>query len=231
MHQTKLFDIEQLAYLSDESFIHHCFVRAFRRSCNPSLAMRYLAALSSGISRGEVVRSIFKECEYTLQTDTAALRNLLLLDGEQFLRTAYRIILGRPIDNNGLEHYSQCLTKGERKERILYDLATSAEGQARQFSHKGLCEFIDFLDVPQRPINLMDIKRLFDLENDEFIYRAYRLFLRREADAAGFANYLRASRVGISKIKILHSLAYSAEGRKFQKTVLAWLYLTFGQFL
>lgn len=230
MTKTKLFDIEQLAYLSDEAFIHHCFVRAFRRACNPSRAMHYLAALSSGTSRGEVMRSIFQEDEYPHPADTAALRNLLLLDGELFLREAYRRIFGRPIDNSGLEHYSQRLSKGENKKRILYDLATSSEGQARQSSHKYLTEFVEFLareDVPQCPIKLKDIKRLIALKDEEFVQRAYWLLLRREADAAGLAAYQQALRNGISSIRILHSLAYSDEGRRFQKTVPVWLYLTF----
>jgi len=233
MSQTKPFDIEQLAYLSDEAFVHRCFVQAFRRVCNPSRAKHYLSALSSGTSRGEVVRSIFQEDEYAHQIDTAALRKLPFLDGELFLREAYRKILGRPIDNSGLGHYLQCLSKGEKKERILYDLATSPEGQVRQASQKELSKFVEFLAkkvVPQCPIKLKDVRRLMSLKDDDLVQQSYRLFLRRESDAAGLAVYQQALLNGLSTIRILHALAYSDEGRRFQKTVPVWFYLTFWRF-
>lgn len=234
MSQTKSFDIEQLAYLSDEAFVHHCFVRAFRRVCNPSRAKHYLAALANGTSRGEVVRSIFQEDEYTHRIDTAALRKLPLLDGELFLHKSYGLILGRPIDNCGLEHYSKRLAKGDSKLRILHDLATSAEGQARWAQHPALNDFVDFLtreDNPRGHIRLDDIWRLMALKDDEFVQKAYRLVLRRKADVVGLAAYQQALRNGLSKIRVLHSLAYSDEGRSFQKTLPVRLYLTFGRFV
>lgn len=235
MSQIKSFDIEPLACLTDEAFVYHCFVLAFRRVCNPSRAKHYLAALANGTSRGDVVRSIFQEDEFTHQVHTAALRNLSLLDGELFLREAYRRILGRPIDNGGLKHYSQCLSKGEKKKQILYDLATSAEGQARQALYRELSDFVEFLSrggvVPQGPVRMKDIRRLLALKDDEFIPATYRLLLGREADAAGLAVYQQAMRNGLSKIKILYSLAYSNEGRHFHKSLSVRLYLTLGRFV
>jgi hypothetical protein len=234
MSQTKSFDIEQLAYLSDEAFVHHCFVRAFRRACNPSQAKHYLAALANGTSRGKVVRSIFQEDEYRHRIDTAALRKLPLLDGELFLHKAYGLILGRPIDNSGLETYSKRLAKGDSKLWILYDIATSAEGQARWAQHPELNDFVDFLTREYNPrghIGLYDILRVMALNDDEFVQKAYRFTLRREADAVGLAAYQQALRNGISKIRVLYSLAYSDEGQCFKKTLLAQLFLTFGRFV
>lgn len=234
MSQARPFDIERVAYLSDEAFIHHCFVRAIRRVCNPSRARHYLAALASGTSRSQVARNIFQEDEYTHQINTAALRKLTLLDGELFLHEAYRKILGRPIDSGGLQHYLQSLSKGEEKLRILYDLATSPEGQARYALYPDLNDFVEHLTreyAPQGPIRLKDILRLTALNNDdEFVQKAYRVVLRRGADAAGLATYQLALRNGLSKIWFLHSLAYSEEGRDSQKTMAVRLYLMLGRF-
>lgn len=234
MGQTKPFDINQLALLTDEAFIHHCFVRACRCVCNPSRAKHYLALLASGASRIEVARSIATEEEYPHQINTAALRSLLLVDGEVFLHKAYRQILGRPIDDGGLQHYSQSLLKGEKKIRILYDLATSSEGQARWALHPELSDFVRFLTSEGAflgPIKLKDIVSIVGLKDDEFIQKAYRILLRREVDAIGLDAYQLALRNGLSKIRMLHSLAYSTEGRGFQKTLPVRLYLTFGRFV
>lgn len=232
MRQTKPFDIEPMAYLSDEAFVHHCFVRFHRRVCNPQRARYYLVMLASGITRGTVARSIFKEVEYTHQINTAALRKLLLLDGEVFLREAYKRILGRPIDNSGLQHYSERLSKGEKKLRILYDLATSSEGRARWALYPELGDFVNFLTRANGlldPITLKDIVSLVALKNDEFVQKAYRAFLKREVDADGLAAYQQALRSGCSKIRILHALAYSNEGRGFQKTLPVRLCLMLGR--
>lgn len=228
------FDIEQLAYLSDEAFIHHCFVLAHRHVCNPSRARHYLAALASGTSRGEVARGIFQEDEYAHQINTSALKKLLLLDGELFLHEAYRRILGRPIDDDGSRHYLQSLSKGEEKLQILNDIATSTEGQARRALHPELNDFVEFLtreNATQGPNRLIDIVRLMALKDDEFVQKAYRVLLRRDADAGGLAAYQAELRTGCSKVKILHSLAYSVEGRGFLKTVPFRLYMMFGRFI
>lgn len=233
MNQVKLVETEELVYLSDEAFIHHCFVRILGCVCNPLRANQYLAALASGSSRKEVVQSIVKEDKYTHLTNTAALRKLPLLDGETFLREAYRRILGRSIDNNGVQCYSKSLLMGEKKLRILYDLATSSEGQARCALHPELNDFVKFLTRENAllvPIRLTDIVGLFTSKDDEFVHKAYRIFLKREADVAGLAAHEQALHNTLSKIKVLHSLAYSSEGRGFLKTLPVRLYLIFGRF-
>lgn len=234
MSNAKPFDIERVAYLSDEAFIHHCFVLAHRRVCSAWHVRYYMTLLSKGTSRREVAQSIFQDDEFTDQINTAALRRLTLLDGEWFLHQAYRKILGRPIDNSGLQNYLQSLSKGEDKLRILYYLATSPEGRARYALHPGLNEFAEFLTreyAPQGPIKLKDIVRLMALKDDEFVHKAYRVFLRRGADAAGLVTYQQALRNGLSKFRFLRSLAYSKEGRHFQKTMVVRLFLMLGRFV
>lgn len=229
MGHTKSFDINHLTSLTDEAFIHHCFVRACRCVCSPSRAKYYLTVLASGASRGDVVRNIIQEGEYPGQRNAATtLTKLVSLDGELFLHEAYRKILGRPVDNRGFEHYLQRLSKGEKKERILYDIATSSEGQARRIQHSELNDLVACLtrqDDLHRPIALKDIRRLLALKDDEFVQKAYKLVLKREPDTSGLSAYQQALRNGLSKIRILHSLACSDEGRRFQKTLPVRLYL------
>lgn len=234
MSQTKPFDVERLAYLSDEAFVHHCFVHAFRRVCNPSLAKHYITALGDGAARADVARNIFQEDEYTHQIGTAALGKLLSLDGDQFLHEAYKTILLRPIDESGLTHYLKRLQKGEKKARILYDLATSTEGQSRRADHPELNDFLQYLvrkGALHRPIQLKDIVALLTSNDNEFVAKAYRLVLMREADSEGFAAYQQALLNGLSRIEVLYSLAYSSEGQNFRKTFLVRLCLTLGRLI
>jgi hypothetical protein len=232
MRHTKSFDIGDVAHLSNETFIHHCFIRTFRRVCSPSRAKHYLAMLDSGISRDEVMRRILQEDGHTHQSNSHALRKLLSLDGDQFVDEAYRKMLGRPADVIGFEHYSQRLSRGEKKVRVLYDLATSSEGQMWRARNPEVNDFVELLIKESgfhRAIAIKDIWRLLATGDGEFIQAAYRLILRREADAAGLLAYQQAYRGLLWKIRILCSLAYSNEGQRFQKTFPARLFFAFAR--
>lgn len=56
-------------------------------------------------------------------------RDLLCRDGEEFLRLAYRAVLRRQADPDGMAHYLARLKSGARKSTLLYELYQSAEGQ------------------------------------------------------------------------------------------------------
>lgn len=53
---------------------------------------------------------------------------LLALDGQPFIEQAYRTLLGRAADSDGLMHYSTMLTRSAGKLRVLADLRRSEEG-------------------------------------------------------------------------------------------------------
>jgi len=61
----------------------------------------------------------------------AAPDQLLLMDDEEFVRSAYAVILARPVDESGLRNYLGQVRRGISKEQIVVELATSPEGRAR----------------------------------------------------------------------------------------------------
>lgn len=228
MIQNNSFVIARLEFLSDEAFIHHCFVSAFQCVCSPLYVNYYLGKLSSGTSRSEVAQSIFENNECIYHKNFAELSMLSLLDGEIFLREAYRKILGRTIDSNGLKHYLISLSNGEDKKRILYDIATSPEGCKQCSLHPDLNKFVGLLTkdfAPNSFIRIKHIRSLVALNDDDFIRQAYIILLKREADAAGLATYTMAINNNISKIKIISSLCNSPEGSGLRKTLLVRIYL------
>ncbi|MGN4150085.1 glycosyltransferase [Burkholderia gladioli] len=67
---------------------------------------------------------------------------LLALDGQPFIEQAYRTLLGRAADSDGLMHYSTMLTRSAGKLRVLADLRRSEEGGRHAAVVHGLDERI-----------------------------------------------------------------------------------------
>ena len=64
------------------------------------------------------------------QTPENRLKDLLALDGPEFLGQAYLLMLGRPIDPDGFRNYDIRLRSGTSKLSILAELRASQEGRA-----------------------------------------------------------------------------------------------------
>jgi ADP-heptose:LPS heptosyltransferase len=70
-------------------------------------------------------------------------------------------------------------------------------------------------DFEQLSSNLpRSLEELFILHDEEFLRVAYHVILGREIDRSGMESFLRRIRRGDSKLEILASLRYSAEGRR-----------------
>lgn len=79
-----------------------------------------------------------------------------------------------------------------------------------------------FLDVDR---NRFDLRDLLDFHDRTFITYAYQALLKRDPDPEGMDHYLRLLRSGrVSKVRILASFRYCAEGRKLKVRVqgLGW---------
>ena len=61
---------------------------------------------------------------------SSQLDQILTLSGDDFLQAAYRIVLGRPIDDVGLAHYQAKLQAGTEPAQIIVQLRQSREGRA-----------------------------------------------------------------------------------------------------
>jgi hypothetical protein len=153
----------------------------------------------------------------TATSDTVRdVAKLLGFDGDDFVREAYRAILGRDADPNGLAYYGRRLANGDAKQQILVDLRCDPEGQARMLPVEGLDALVASLqprssgaDVA-KPSSASD---LLTLHGSKFVRAAYLAILDREPDAEGLARYLEVLQAGWSRSFVLDALASSPEGQ------------------
>src|SRR5580692_6942701 len=64
------------------------------------------------------------------EPDANRLKQILMLDGPEFLGQAYLLMLGRPVDPEGFRNYDAQMRSGTSKLAILTELRASQEGQA-----------------------------------------------------------------------------------------------------
>ena len=67
------------------------------------------------------------------------LKQILALDGPEFLGQAYLLVLGRPVDPEGFRNYEALLRAGRSKLSILAELRASQEGRAFGVSRTSWC--------------------------------------------------------------------------------------------
>lgn len=159
------------------------------------------------------------------------LKQLLALNGPEFLGQAYLLVLGRPIDPDGFRNYEAQLRSGASKLAILAALASSPEGQTRgadatRFLHlttkansspfraRRTHESVDS-STPAGAISIPeDVSALLALDDVAFIHGAYNALLRRAPDSVGLSHYLHLLRSGTSKMRIVWHLRRSTEGQE-----------------
>jgi hypothetical protein len=143
------------------------------------------------------------------------LRDILALEGAEFLGQAYLRMLGRPIDPQGFRNYDSQLRAGAAKISILAELHWSQEGQAFGANVPDLLPLLASAGtVISGEVSAQDINELLALDDVTFVDCAYRTLLGRAPDTAGFGHYLHLIRTGASKMRIVSRLYFSSEGRR-----------------
>lgn len=139
---------------------------------------------------------------------------LLTLDGEAFVRQAYRALLGRPADAEALRLHLGRLQSGVPKEQILADLEATPEGRLaahRRRLHAGGTSSRHGSDsLPQSVDDLLAVP-----QDHRFIAHAYSLVLGRPADTEGFTHYQRLLASGANRAQVLRDLAKSKEAQAY----------------
>ncbi|HSW07419.1 DUF4214 domain-containing protein [Aquabacterium sp.] len=146
-------------------------------------------------------------------------RQVLALEGLDFVEAAYAYALGRAADPSGLRNYLHSLHSGAPKERILGELQASEEGRAYA-ARRGLPVRAG-APAPVRAERrtappAVTLDALLALKDADFIDQAYQLLLGREADGEGSTNYLAELRQGTPRVVVLARLRDSAEGKARQ---------------
>ncbi len=147
----------------------------------------------------------------------AGLEGLLAGTDEQFVRNAYRRLLGREPDPEGFGACLEQLRAGSTRARILGGIARSPESVARAGAAGGLGELVHAAEARDREITwpvASTYEELLGLADGRFVRCAYLTVLGRPAEPGGFHGYRGQLRAGISKTAILASLRESAEGRE-----------------
>jgi hypothetical protein len=218
---------------TDEIFLRTAYVTLLGRQADPSGMQDYLARLASGVSRKQVwleiadspeARSFATTRAHTSRSANAGggrvstVRDLLALDGPSFISEAYRQVLGREPDADGMRHYGTRLSSGVSKEQILADLRSDPEGQAFPSAVAGLDDLVRSVQSgsgahrsTSAPASLED---LFALDGRQFVEASYEMLFRRAADPTGLARYCPLLLQGYSKLFVLDALYTSPEARE-----------------
>ena len=160
--------------------------------------------------------------EYTMQStaNKVASRNvvnadtgieLMTSDDQQFVQSAYRLVLGRDADPDGRTEYLGQLQAGSSRLHILAQLRLSPEGNARATKIPQLDD--QLADATNAKAIATTIEGLFALQGLAFIRAAYLTLLGREPDSEGMENCIAQLRGGAAKVEILAQLVDSQEGR------------------
>jgi len=111
-------------FSSDQAFLTRVYAEILGRPVDQEAMDHFLPVLKDGQCRLEVILSLIRSDEFyqkTLREHTTPEEHLA------FLKKAYRQILGREMDEEGIKTYSGHLEQGKRKEDILFDLISSDE--------------------------------------------------------------------------------------------------------
>ena len=133
--------------------------------------------------------------------DYSQVELLLIPEDGAFVAEAYRRVLGREPDLDGVHHFVGVLQSHSRQ--VVIDALEAARPAAPASPPPA--------EDGQGPTDLTPLDQIEAPE--EFVNESYRRILRREADTAGMAHYRTLLASGVPRIQVLASIAASKEGR------------------
>ncbi|MFC1853384.1 DUF4214 domain-containing protein [candidate division CSSED10-310 bacterium] len=110
---------------SDEQFLKSFFHQSLNRQIEPHELDKYQALLGQGLSRKMMIRQIMNDKNEV--SPKPGQNESYQTTPEEFLTTAYKELLERPIDAIGLAHFTGLLQQGHSRSSILLDLVKSDE--------------------------------------------------------------------------------------------------------
>lgn len=220
--------VSALSGLGDDAFVHKAYATLLGRPADPTGFRDYLARLRTGVPRLQIwselatseeakrfaMRPVLRPASPVSASaqakiaTPATLAQLLKLDGAEFVRQAYRVVLGREADPTGLRDRLQQLEAGGARSQVLADLRCDPEGQA--FGAK-LAGLDDWVKLAQQQASVADLLMLY---GDLFVMGAYVALFKREPDPDGFARYMALLTAGASRTFVLMELFKSPEARE-----------------
>ncbi|MDJ0447112.1 DUF4214 domain-containing protein [Methylocystis sp. JR02] len=193
---------DELLALDDASFIAAAYRALLGREADPEGTTFQLGRLAANVSRPGLLGEIFFSAEGLVHLaerigPVTPLDSVLSLEGEAFVRGAYRFFLGREPDDGGFAYMTGRLGEGTSKLALAGEMLLSVEGRAR---------------LERRTAHTIDLDRLATLEGADFVAAAYRSIVERAADPEGLAYFSGYLNSGLSKTVVIGSLLLSDEG-------------------
>lgn len=185
------------------------------RHAGGALSITPLPAVQTG-------QSYFQEAT-TIMNNIETLDDVLRLYGSDFLRAAYKVVLGREPDNTGMNYYLGRLQAGYGKRSVLAQIACSLERARRD-------------------------EWLLAIQDDRaFVTAAYQAILKRAPEPEGFQHHVNALAQGYERRQMLKDIDSSEEAKvlavsrsQFEKELLAlveeesrarhWFWRWFGRY-
>jgi len=156
------------APMSDEAFVRQAYNTILGREPDPAGLQHHLGLIASGITREALLCGLRDgaeaqaklaspatggtESSSPLSMEFITLDEVLALRGRAFLQAAYRSVLGRQPDNDGMAHHLKLLNDGARPSAILVGLKLSPEGRSRPIKLKGLDKLLRRHRLLQTPL-------------------------------------------------------------------------------
>jgi len=135
------------------------------------------------------------------------------LHGREFLDAAFRLLLGRDPDAQGLRHYAELLARGEDKAFVLGAIAYSSEGRKRGVRVAGLAPRFAVALARRIPVAGAVIGWLVALASAGVRAREARAFEERMSQRAdALAKFVVKSNVQVAgRVEALHSVMQSRD--------------------
>lgn len=133
------------------------------------------------------------------------LHKIAQLEDQAFVAEAYRRILDREADEEGMAHHLRQLRKGTPKHRILIALLQTDEALG-VFSHSAPPE------QASKPISVCTaIRRIFAMKHEPFVHSLYRELMCREPDQPAYAGYVDSLNRGTPRSAVFKRFVSSGE--------------------
>lgn len=227
--------VESFQGLSDDAFVMKAYLTLLGRTPDVGGAASYASRLRAGVPRAQVWTEIAQGDEARAfanrqaavakpaaarQSAVHSVNDLLALDGVDFVRSAYRAILGREADLGGLRDYTTRLAAGTPKQQLLADLRCDPEGRAFAVPLAGLDELVRQVQGAVAAPESLD--ELLVLQGEQFVRAAFAVLFKREPDPQALVRYTDVLCSGYSTMYVLKALHSAPEAREKSSALAGW---------
>ena len=136
------------------------------------------------------------------------LKQVMALDGPEFLGQAYLLMLGRPVDPEGFRNYDTQLRSGISKISILTELRSSPEGRAHGANGVNVPDPLALLAQAPRAISspTTSLHNLLRMNGSTFVDQCFISVIGRLPDDDVRRHYLTSLNAGADKLQILSEI-------------------------